>query len=89
MAWTIEFAPEAERTLAKLDRQVARRIVRFMIERVAPLEDPRRIGTALQGQKQSGLWRYRVGDYRVLAQLFHDRVIVRVVKVGHRRDVYK
>ena len=88
MAWTIEIAPEAERQLAKLDRQVARRIVRFMHERVAPLADPRSIGIALQGQKHA-IWRYRVGDYRVLAQIFPDRIIVRVVKVGHRRDIYK
>lgn len=89
MAWTIEFAPEAERVLEKLDRKVAQRIVRFMNDRIAPLDDPRRIGTALQGRDHAGLWRYRVGDYRVIARFFHDRIIVQVVRIGHRSDVYR
>ena len=65
MAWAIEFDPAAKRELNKLDSPVARRILKFLLERVAKLDDPRRIGERLKGQLHH-LWKYRVGDYRIL-----------------------
>jgi len=88
MAWRIEFDPAAIKELERLDKTVERRIVRFLRERVANLDDPRQMGGSLQGTR-SGLWRYRVGDYRIICSLEHDRLVVLVLQVGHRRDVYK
>ena len=70
MVWRIEFDVVAKKELAKLDRQVARRITRFLRERLAVLDDPRSIGLAMKGQKFGEFWRYRVGDYRITR---HDR----------------
>jgi mRNA interferase RelE/StbE len=86
--WTIEFLPEAAKELRKLDRQVAARIIRTLEERIAPLEDPRTIGSALVGE-HAGFWRWRIGDYRVVARLEDARVTVLVVRVAHRREVYR
>lgn len=86
MAWKIEFTPGAEKDLAKLDRTEAGRIVRFLRERVAP--DPMASGKPLKGQLRE-FWRYRIGDYRVLARIRNDRLLVLVVRIGHRKNVYK
>jgi mRNA interferase RelE/StbE len=87
LAWTIEFLPEAAKELRKLDRQVSARIVRTLEERIAPLDDPRRIGSALVGE-HAGFWRWRIGDYRVVARIEDERITVLVVRVAHRRGVY-
>jgi mRNA interferase RelE/StbE len=87
MAWKIEFDPAAIKELEKLDKPVEKRILKFLRDRVANLEDPRQIGGSLQGTR-SGLWKYRVGDYRVICSLEHDRLMVLVLQVGHRREVY-
>jgi mRNA interferase RelE/StbE len=88
MAWTIEFDPAALKELEKLDKSVERRILRFLRERVAKLDDPRQIGARLQGTL-SGFWKYRVGDYRLICSLKSERLVVLVLRVGHRREVYK
>lgn len=88
MVWTIEFLPDAAKELRKLDRQVAARIVRTLEERIAPLADPRTIGSALVGE-HARLWRWRIGDYRVVARIEDERVTVLVVGVPHRREVYR
>jgi mRNA interferase RelE/StbE len=89
MAWRIEFERGAERELARLDSNAATRILRFLHERVAPLEDPRSIGEALKGSKLGEFWKYRVGDYRVIVH-FEDAVLrVLVLRVGNRKDVYR
>lgn len=87
MAWRIEFDEAAEKELAKLDRQVARRIVKFLRERVT--EDPRSVGEALKGSKLGAFWKYRVGDYRVIASIEDGALRVLVVRVGNRREVYR
>jgi mRNA interferase RelE/StbE len=69
MAWRIELDPAAERELSKLDPQVARRILRFLQERVANLEDPRSIGEALRGSRLGEFWKYRIGDYRIISSI--------------------
>ena len=87
MAWRIEFDEAAEKELAKLDRQVARRIVKFLRERVT--EDPRSVGEALKGSTLGAFWKYRVGDYRIIASIEDGALRVLVVRVGNRREVYR
>ncbi|MEA3291083.1 MAG: type II toxin-antitoxin system RelE/ParE family toxin [Pseudomonadota bacterium] len=87
MAWTIKYATTAEKQLRKLNQQIARRIVDFMDNRIAALDDPRSIGKTLSGPL-GDLWRYRVGDYRVICDINDDELTVIVVRVGHRRKVY-
>lgn len=89
MAWKIEFAESAARQLRKLDRTVARRILAFLRERIAPAEDPRRFGAALKGDELGQFWKYRVGDHRVIAEIRDREVRIVVVRLGHRRDVYR
>ena len=89
MAWKIEFIPQAERDLAKLDKQTARRILKFLSERVAGEQNPRSTGLALKGENYQGLWRYRVGDYRIIARIEDSVLRVLVVEVGHRREIYR
>ncbi|HSM93786.1 MAG TPA: type II toxin-antitoxin system RelE/ParE family toxin [Anaeromyxobacteraceae bacterium] len=88
MAWRIELTGTAAKQLAKLDRGDARRITSFLRERLAPLDDPRAAGKALQGPLGT-LWRYRVGDFRLLATIDDDVLRVLVVRIGHRREVYR
>ena len=73
--------------MSRLDQQVARRIRNFMRERVAGSENPRRIGHALHG-RFSGHWRYRVGDWRVICDIQDAALVVLVVEVGGRGEVY-
>ena len=89
MAWTISWSPKARDLLAKLDRQIARRIRDFMIERVAPLKNPRGLGEALRGSKLGELWKYRVGDYRVIASIEDGVCRILIVRIGNRKDVYR
>ncbi len=88
MAWNLEISPRAQQQLDKLDRTTARRISKFLYERVGRLNDPRQIGEPLQGTL-SGFWRYRVGDYRIICSFEHDRLVVLVLRIGHRREIYK
>jgi mRNA interferase RelE/StbE len=87
MAWKIEFSDEADRDLSKLDKPIQRRIFRYLHERIANAEDVRDYGKSLQ-HELSGLWRYRVGDYRVLCRIEDQRLTVLVVEIGHRSVVY-
>lgn len=88
MAWTIDYADTAKGQLRKLDKQVARRIVDFMDDRIARLEGPRSAGKALVGP-HGGFWRYRVGDFRVICDIQDDILRVLVVQIGNRREVYR
>ena len=85
--WRVEFHRDAALDLRKLDAQAQRRILRYLRERIATAEDPRRFGHALT-HNLKGLWRYRVGDFRMVATIEDERFIVLVVTVGHRREVY-
>ena len=89
MAWKVELARAAVRDLDKLDRQTARRVLAFLHGRVATLDDPRGIGEALKGPRLGEFWRYRVGDYRVIARIEDDALRVLVVRVGSRGKVYR
>lgn len=89
MAWRIEFEDVAMKELAKLDKQVARRILTFLRERVAVLDDPRSVGEALKGSKLGEFWKYRVGDYRIITNIEDGVMRILVLKVGNRREVYR
>ena len=88
MAWKIELDRAAVRELGKLDQQTARRILAFLHGRVATLDDPRSIGEALKGSKLGEFWKYRIGDYRVIARIEDAALRVLVVRVGSRDKVY-
>ncbi len=88
MAWTIDYADTVKGQLRKLDKQTARRILDFMDARIAGLENPRSTGKALVGPL-GGLWRYRVGDCRVICDIQDGLLRVLVVQVGNRRAVYR
>lgn len=89
MAWTVEFDPAAVRELNKLDPQVARRVLVFLKQRVASLDNPRSIGEALAGSALGNYWKYRVGDWRIICDIQDQRIVVRVLRVGNRREVYR
>jgi mRNA interferase RelE/StbE len=89
LACRIEFDDPAKRDLASLDKQIARRIAQFLRERIAPVEDARILGDALKGSRPGQFWRYRVGDYRIVCEIQDEVVTVLVIKVGHRREVYR
>lgn len=88
MAWRIEFVPAAAKELKKLGRVDAARILATLETRIAPLDDPRTLGSALTGEL-GGLWRWRIGDYRVVARIEDERITILVVRVAHRREVYR
>lgn len=89
MAWQIEFSPAADKALTKLSVDTQKRIVRFLRERVANMDDPRSTGKSLVGPTLSGLWRYRVGDYRIFCHIEDEKICIVVVAIGHRREVYR
>ena len=89
MAWRVELAASAEKQLRKLDPQVARRILTFLRDRVAPLDDPRSIGEALRGKELGDFWKYRVGDWRIITDLDDGVMLITVIRLGNRREVYR
>ena len=89
MVYRVLIDPAADRELDKLDVAVSKRILKFLHERVAKLDDPRNIGEALKGSKLGTFWKYRVGDYRIIASIEDKFLRILVVHIGHRGDVYK
>ena len=85
--WTIEWERKALKDAKKLDKSARQRIVNYLEERVLVARSPYQFGKPLKGNKL-GLWRYRVGDYRILCQIEDNRLVVLVVAVGHRKDIY-
>ena len=88
MAWAIELLPAAAKELRKFDRTAAARIVHTLEQRIATLDDPRTLGSALIGE-HAGYWRWRTGDYRVIAKIEDERITILVIRVAHRREVYR
>ena len=86
--WRIEYTDVAERAILAFDKPVRTRILTYMRERVAPSEDPKLLAESLSGEFR-GLWRFRVGDYRVICDLQQDVRVVEVQDVGHRSRIYK
>ncbi len=89
MAHNVELSESADRELSKLDVRQARRILKFLHERVAKLDDPRSIGEALHGSQLGEFWKYRVGDYRLICRIEDHRLVVLVLRVGHRKEIYR
>ena len=89
MAWKIEFTETALRQLDSLDKQVALRIAKFLQQRISPLKNPRSIGQALKGERFGEFWKYRVGDYRLIAKIEDNRLVIVIVELGHRREIYR
>jgi len=89
MAWRIEYDLAVRKTVEKLDRQARDRIRDFLHNRIAKLDDPRQNGKALKGSALGNFWRYRVGDYRIICDIQDKRLVVLVIEIGHRRDVYR
>lgn len=87
MAWRIEFEAEAMKELARLDRQAQERIRRYLRERIASSDNPRDFGEPLR-RNLAGLWKYRVGDYRVVVEIQDEAILVLVLRIGHRSKVY-
>ena len=88
MAWAIDYTQTARNQLKKLDKAVAERILDYLDDRVAKQEDPRTLGKALTGPLGT-LWRYRIGDYRVICEIQNRAVTILVIRIGHRREVYR
>jgi mRNA interferase RelE/StbE len=88
MSWGYSFEERALKELKKLGRPAQRQIIDYLDQRIQGDEDPRRFGKALRGDL-AGLWRYRIGDYRLITSIEDQQLIVLVVRVGHRRDVYE
>lgn len=89
MVWKINVSASAEKQLGKLDRPVAQRIRTFLRERVAPLDDPRAIGEALHGSDLGEFWKYRVGDWRLICEIQDKQILITVLSLGNRREVYR
>ena len=88
MTWQIEFTSMAAKQFSKLDKPVKERIISFLENRQATMDNPKRIGKALQGTL-SEYWAYRVGSYRILTKHQDDQLFILIVEIGHRKEVYK
>lgn len=89
MAWTINYTESALRQLKKLDQSIALRVVDYMDERVATVDDPRTLGKNLVGPKLGDYWRYRVGDIRVICNIQDGEMCVLVIEIGNRLEIYR
>jgi mRNA interferase RelE/StbE len=88
LSWRVEISDIAERQLKKLDRPVQKRILQYLSDRIEGCKNPRHFGEPLKGGF-SGFWRYRIGDYRVICEILDEGVMVLVLTIGHRREVYR
>jgi len=89
MQWTLEWDPAAQRELRKLAPQARRRILDFLNDRVLQLDNPRQIGQPLTGTALGTYWKYRIGDYRAVVDIKDKVLRILIIRIGHRRDVYK
>jgi mRNA interferase RelE/StbE len=87
LAWTIELSKKADKSLDRIGKADQRRII-SALEQIASLDDPRQRGHGLVGH-YAGYWRYRVGDYRIIAKIEDGRLVIIVIDIGHRREVYR
>ena len=89
MAWKVELSNLARKNLDQLDPQVSKRIMVFLLSKIAISDNPRNVGSALQGSELGEFWKYREGDYRVIAQILDAEVKILVVKISNRKQVYR
>jgi len=87
LAWTVEIDSFAEKQLRKLDRQVQKRLLDWLWDRIEGCKNPRHFGEPLRGDL-TGLWRYRVGDYRIVCEIQDEKLVVLALALGHRREIY-
>ena len=87
MTWRVKFSETALRQLKKLGKQPQKNILKYLKQRIETDEDPQRYGDPLR-RSLSGLWKYRIGDYRLICEIHQEEIVVLVVNVGHRRNVY-
>jgi mRNA interferase RelE/StbE len=87
LAWTVEISDVAQRQLRRLDYATQERILNYLNERIEGCKNPRHFGESLKSNL-SGLWRYRVGDYRIICRIEEDRIVVLVLNIGHRKNIY-
>ncbi|MCW7754045.1 type II toxin-antitoxin system RelE/ParE family toxin [Desulfobotulus sp. H1] len=85
MVWQIEFDKRAMKELSKAEPQIQRRMIAFLRDKVA--QDPKAFGAPLQSNL-SGLWKFRMGDYRIIAELWEEKITVMVLRIGHRKNIY-
>ncbi len=88
MAWTVKFDEDAAKEFAKLDRETQRKIQRYIVQRIEPADDPRVFAKPLR-YEQYGFWRFRIGDIRLICQILDERLVVLILRVGHRREIYE
>ena len=89
MAYRIEVSTDVSKQIKKLDKGIRERLFLFLLDRLAKLDDPRSLGEALKGTQLGELWKYRVGDYRQICKIEDDRILITVLRIGHRREVYR
>lgn len=88
MKWTISFDKYALKALSKIDKQNRNRILQFLKVDLLGLNNPRQIGKALKG-KYKGMWRYRVGDYRIICEIVDNKLVILALEIEHRSSIYK
>jgi mRNA interferase RelE/StbE len=88
LGWKVEIADVAENQFKRLDPPLRNRILDYLFDRIEGCKNPRHFGEPLKANR-AGLWRYRVGDFRVICEIQDDRLVVLAITIGHRREVYK
>ncbi len=88
MGYAVEYTPQAVQELKKLDRHIKALIVSWIEKNLVGCENPDIRGKGLSANK-SGQWRYRIGDYRLISEIMDDKIVILIISVGHRRDVYR
>lgn len=86
--YKVDYSKRAEKQLSKLNPQISKTIYSWINKCLKDCDNPRQHGKALVGTK-SGLWRYRVGDYRIIADINDDTVTILIIEIGHRREIYE
>lgn len=89
MTWRIDLTASAVKQLSKLDKSEAHRITTFLRQRIGVLDDPRTLGKPLTGPQLGEFWRYRVGDHRIICDIQDHALVVLVIEIGNRRDIYR
>lgn len=88
MKWTVKISKKATKTLARFDINQRNQIFNFLKVTLPNLDNPRQMGKALTGSFK-GLWRYRIGDYRIICEIIDNELIIVAIEIGHRKDIYK
>jgi len=88
LTWKIEWDDRARKELRKLDSPIQREVLKYLRTRIAKSKNPRVFGQSLYGNK-AGLWRYRVGNYRIICKIEDKALVVLILGVGHRKEIYE